>query len=483
MVALTKEQFEQAARDALGGFPTVAQFVKAGDPRVLAQLSAQATMLAMMSANTDVAKFEPFLKSRPGTVMADAALKGILPLGRACRVTLTIENTDSQPMTFGAQRRILDAKGRIYELDSAATVPAAAGGVPGSTNVTATQIRRRSLTSRVTVANDFYSLPVSLTSDELYLNTIAVYKGTQLYRYAPDWFNVTPDEFAYQVEVDELRQMFVRFGKASVIGYGVAQGDEFTLEITECNGRIVDLSPGSAFNLEYILVGGEEYAKVSLVSVEDEGAAPASTPELQVMARYPAIYDHNAVYLGEFAFLLRRYMGGIRFLSVWNEQVEEAVRGADVDSINTLFVSGLVTGMTNTEFEARVRSLIKRADSSYRITFVPAAPVAVPMTINASIAISWDKATVESQIRALVLSFYADGSVFVSEGMKQPIKKAFTNKFLRERIDAFRDERAEFDVQFTLPSSPLPEHFLHVSAASLTVNVTSVDYGNSLWNT
>lgn len=482
MVALTKEQFEQAARDALGMFPTVAQFVKAGDPRVLAQIGAQATMLGMMSANVDAAKFEPFAKARDGTIMADAALKGILPLGRACRVTLSIENSDTQPITLGAQRRVLDAKGRIYELDASVTVPAADAGVPGTATVTATQIRRRSLKSKVLIANDFYTLPVSLSSDELFLNTIAVYRGSDLFRYAPDWFNVAVGEAAYQVEVDELRQMFVRFGKSTVIGYGVAQGDEFTLEITECNGRIVDLTPGSAFNLEYIVAAGEEMAKATLVSVEDEGAAPASMPELRVMARYPAIYDHNAVYLGEFAFLLRRYINGIRFLSVWNEQVEEGVRGPDVDNINRLFVSGLVAGMDDAEFEARVTSLIKRADDSYRLRFVPAEMVAVPMTITGSIAISWDKATVESQIRSLILSYYADGSVFVSEGMKQPIKKAFTNKFLREQIDAFRDERAEFDVQFTLPSTALPEHFLYVSPASLTVNVSSVDYGNSLWN-
>jgi hypothetical protein len=477
MPAITKEQFQQAAIDALGGYPNVAQYVKAGDPRVLAQIGAQATMLAMMAATVDVAKFEPFVKSRDGTVLADAALKGILPLGRACRVTLSIQNTDAQQVTLGSQRRYLDAKGRLYELDSTVVIE------PGGTaTATATQIRRRSLTSKISVANDFYSLPVSLSSDELFLNTLVVYRGLEEFAYAPDWFNVAPGQLAYQVEVDELRQMFVKFGKSTVIGYGVAQGDEFTLDITECNGRIVDLAPGSDFNLEYILTSYDAGLKATLLSVEDEGAAPATMPELRVMARYPAIYDHNAVYLGEFEFLLRRYITGIRFLSVWNEQIEEGVRGADVDNINTLFVSGLVTGMTNAAFEERVTTLLRRADTSYRIRFVPPVLVPVPMTITGSIAISWDRATVESQIRSLILTYYGDGSINVSQGMKQPIKKSQINKLLRENIDALRDEKAEFDVAVTLPVTPLPEHFLYIASASLTVNVSSLDYGTSLWN-
>lgn len=481
MVAITKEEFKQLALDALAGYPTVAQFVKAGDPRVIAQLDAQATMLGMISANTDVAKFEPFTKSRDGTVLADAALKGILPLGRACRVVIDLENTGevgSDPITVGAQRRFLDAKGRIYELDSSVTIEPQT-----SKSVTATQIRRRSLTTKVAIATDFYSLPVSLSSDEMFLNSLVLYKGVDEFRYAPDWFNVEADEYAYQVEVDELRQMFVRFGKSTVKGYGVKQGDEFTLDLTECNGRITDLSPGSVFNLEYILVAGDEFIKPTLASVADEGAAPPTIQELRVMARYPSIYDVNAVYLGEFGLLLRRHITGIRFLAVWNEQVEEIVRGPSVDSINVLFVAGLVSGMTNAEFEARARSLIARADDSYRVVFVPTVGVAVPMTIDASVAISWDRATVESQIRALVLSNYGDGSIVVSQGMQQPIRSAAANKFLREGIDALRDERAEFRVSFTLPTTPLPEHFLYVSAASLTVNVASVDYSNSLWNT
>lgn len=477
-MGISKDEFLRAALDAASSYPTLAQYVKARDPRVMAQLEAQATMLAMLSAQLDVAKYEPFVKARDATVMADASLKGILPLGRACKVTLSITNSGDTTLALGAQRHLVDPKGRLYELDTAASI------APGAAlSVTATQIRRRSVSAAtVDAAADFYSLQVDLSSDEMCLNTLAVYQGSTEFKYAPDWFNVKVDERAYQIEVDELRRMFVKFGKASVIGYGVHQGDVFTLDITECNGRISDLKPGGSFALEYIYAAGESDLQVSLVSVQDEGAAPHSLTELRVMSRYPAIYDHNAVYLGEFEFLLRRYISGVRFLAVWNEQIEENVRGPSVDNINALFVSGLVTGLSDAAFQARVTELFRRADDSYRVSFVPAVLAPVPLTVTASIAISWDRATVESQIRALLLEQYGDGSVSVSQGLERAIKKSAINKLLRERIDALRDDRAEFEVSLTLPATALPEQFVHISPASLTVAVSSVDYGVSLWN-
>lgn len=321
-----------------------------------------------------------------------------------------------------------------------------------------------------------------LSSDELFLNTLDVYRGTTLFTYAPDWFNVNPGQLAYQVEVDELRQMYVSFGKTSVIGYGVQQGDEFTLEFTECNGRISDLAPGADFNLEYVLLPTDSSTSVKLLTVLDEGAEPHTMPELRVMARYPAIYDHNAVYLGEFGLLLRRYLTGIRFLSVWNEQVEEGVRGASVNNINKLFVSGLVSGMSDAVFQERARALIQRADNSYRLGFVAAVPYGVPVTVRASVAISWDRAAVESSIRSLLLQYFGDGAINVSQGMARPIKKSQINRLLRENIVALRDDKAEFDVTVALPTPALPEHFLHIKPETLTVNVSSDGYGTSLWS-
>ena len=481
-MSTSKAEFLQAGVAELSAYPNIAQLARAQDPRVMAQIAVNAAMLAMLSSQIDVAMYEPFQKSRDGTVMADAAMKSILPLGRAARVTLQIENRTDVPVSLIARRRLLDQSGRLYELDAAVEIPA-----DDVATVTAQNIRRRTIDHAVDGARAFYRIPINSVDDGLYLSDITVSKGADTFAHAPDWFNVQPDDLAYQIEVDELRAMYVMLGKDGVVGYGARQGDRFVLSITECNGRVTDLRVDSVFNLEYVNNSAETGLGIKLVSVDDEGASPHSVDELRVMARYPAIYDHNAVYLGEFAFLVRRYTSGVRFLSVWNEQTEERVRGASEDNINKLFVSGLVSGMTNPVFEERASRVIRRADDSYRIQFVPAVMYPVPVTITASIAISWDLARVEAQIRALVLSVYGDGAQNVSVGMVAPKKRdindllAGRNKQNPTRIDALMDEKAEFDVSMTLPAVILPEHFLYISPDSLTVTLSSAGYSTGLW--
>ena len=475
----TKQEFEAAAHNELSGYPVVAQYVRAGDPRVLAQIGANAAMLAMLSEEVQVAKMEAFAKTRDSTVMADAAMRGILPLGRACRVTLQISNSDTEAQSLASGRRLLDSKGRTYELDSAVNIPA--GGV---TTATARQIRRRSHTHSVLSATDFYLMDVPMADDDYYLNTLVISKGATTFDYKPDWFNVKANENSYGVEVDELRNMRIVFGRSSVIGYGVQTGDEFTIDITECAGRIKDMAPNSEFNLEYIQTSSETNIKLLLSGIDDEGAGPNTIQELRVMAQYPAIYDKNAVYLGEFEFLLRQHISGIRFLSVWNEQTEEKVRGFSVDNINKLFVAGIADGMTNAAFEERVRSLVFRADSSYPVRFVPTAKTPVKITVTASVAISWDRTTIEAQIRALLLETYGEGAIEVSKGQSNPLRKNAINTLLRENIDALRDEKAEFDIQLQLPASLKPEQFLYLQGATayMAITVTSTNYGSGLWN-
>lgn len=477
MTAATKDQFQQAALNALSNYPLVAQYVRAGDPRVLAQIGAQAAMLAMLSEQVDVAQFEPFLKSRDATVLADASLKGVLPLARACRVSLTLTNSDTADFLIDAGRRFLDAKGRIFEADTWAVVKA------GQTAVIAcTQRTRRVISHTTGNVAPFYRIEVDQTDDAVFLNTLAVFKGSDEFVYAPDWFNVLPNALAYQIETDERRKLWVCLGSKDVVGYGAQQGDVLTLKITECEGRINDLTTGSEFNFEYIYTPQEGRIKTQLTTMLDEGAAPLTMAELRVIGRYPAIYDHNAVYLGEFDFLLRRYIGSIRFLSVWNEQIEEAVRGPKVSSINKLFVSGLVEGMGNAGFEVRVRDLIARADDSYVVVFVPTVMAPVAVTVTGQVAVVHDPAAVESQIRAAILGKYGDGQQDVAKGLSNPIRYQAIYRLLRESVAALQDNQSDFSVAVTLPPAPLPEEFMHISAASLTVVIERTAAGSGTWN-
>lgn len=477
MTAATKEEIQRAALNALANYPLVAQYVQAGDPRVLAQIGAQAAMLAMVSEQVDVAQFEPFVKARDATVLADASLKGVLPLARACRVMLTLTSTDGADFFVEAGRRFMDAKGRVFEADSWAVVKAGM-----TAQVSCTQLSRRVILHTAGNVSPFYRIEVDQTDEGLFLNTLQVFKGSDEFTYSPDWFNVLPDALAYQVETDERRKLWVCLGSKGVVGYGAQEGDVFTLKITECEGRIRDLTAGAEFNFEYIYTAQEGRIKASLANLLDEGAAPLTMSELRTIARYPAIYDHNAVYLGEFDYLLRRYITGIRFLSVWNEQIEEAARGPNVASINKLFVSGLVDGMTNAEFETRVRELIRRADNSYAVVFVPTVLTPLDVTVTGQVAVVNDPAAVESQIRAAILGQYDDGRAAVSKGLSKPIRLQAIYRLLRDSVAALQDDASDFSVSVDLPAAPLPEQFLHISAASLTVTIERSAASSGIWS-
>ncbi len=448
MTAVTKEALEAAALAAISAFPEVAKYVRAGDPRVLAQIRAQAAMLAMISEQVDVAQFEPFLKVRDGTILADATMKGILPLARPCRVTLSVTNGDTSPFVLPTGRRLQDTKGRIFIVDSGLTI-----GAGATVYVNCTQRTQRTITHTVSAAIPFYRIEVTQTDENVYLCSLDVWKGTQQFTYAPDWFNVLPGDFAHQVETDERRRLLVCMGSTGVIGYGVANGDVFNLNVGECEGAIRDLKLGSVFTPEYVYTTADGLLSATLTSVLDTGAAPPTMAELRTMARYPSIYDHNAVYLAEFDFLLRRYLSSIRFLSVWSEPVEESVRGANVANINTLFVSGLVTGMSATAFKAKAASLISRADNSYGINFVPAVLKPVSITISVKVAVIHDPATVEAQIRAAMLAKYGDGAAVVSIGQGEPLNKQAIYSHLRAQVPALQDSLSDIDISYAVTGS------------------------------
>lgn len=475
MTAPTKEEFYQAALNSISDLPAVAMAVRAGDPTVLGQIGAQATMLAMAAEHVDASRFESFNKARDATVLADAALKGILPLARSCRVTLSVTNNATTPFQVSSGRSLMDRKGRLYQADVSVTI------APGATaNVNLTQKTLRTETHTVQVPRPFYSVLVPL-SEEMHLCTLSLWKGPVEFTYSPEFFNVTAGQAAYTVEADEQRRLFIRLGDNTRVGYSAAAGDTFEMRISECEGAITDLEAGEAFTLQYVLTPGDGQIKAALSAVLDTGANPPTIADLRVMARYPAIYDHNAVYLAEFDELLRRYLTP-RFLSVWNEQIEEAKRGPNILNTNTLFVSGLVTGMTNDAFESRVRDLIKRADDLYKVRFVPAVFTPIEVRVDAEVSVVHDADAVKAKIRAALLDAFGDQSPNVAQGMRRPILVQAITKILKDAVPALQDQAADFKVTVTMPTTVLPEQFMFISDASLTVNVLPANFGNSLWN-
>jgi hypothetical protein len=211
------------------------------------------------------------------------------------------------------------------------------------------------------------------------------------------------------------------------------------------------------------------------------GADPLDIDTLREYAKYPSTYDSSAVYLGNFDFLIRRTLFPLRFLSVWNEQVEEAVRGASVANINKLFIAVLMDGVDTTWLQTEIRRIIKLADDSYSVNFVNAVTTELPVTINAQVSVVHDVGDVEAKIRAVVYDLYGKDSQAAAKGMMQMNNKKLSDS-LKTNVVALQDDGSDLQVSLAALPVTLPEQYRYVSEASLTVNVTQATYNDGMWS-
>lgn len=475
-MALLKADFMTALESAIRGRPAVAEAYRAGDPRLLAMTEAVATMLAMLSQQIDVAEAEPFLKARAGTVLADAALKGVLPMAKPARVTVTVANDSASTVSLAAGRGILDAKGRRYSIEGAATI-----GAGLSADITAVQLTTRVVSFTVPVSQPFLEVEVPPSEDGGFLAGLDVAEGGEPFIYAPDFCNVTAGQRIFHVETDERRRVFLRFGATGVAGHQPEAGEVLDITVRECQGS-VDLQVGDLFVLEYVDTADEAALGLTLNTVDVVGSAPPDTELLRVLARYQALHDSNAVYLADFDFLLRRQLANVRFLSVWNEQIEEAARGPNVANINKLFVSFVIAGQALDVSEAQIRSILARADNSYAIVFVPARIIQVPVTVAATVAAVHDPSDVAAQIRQVLLSEYGPNSATASRGLSRTFRMQALNTALKGRVPALQDLVSDFTVTIGDTLTALPEDYRYFAASTINVTVERITEGVGLWS-
>lgn len=494
-MAYTLEDFRQRIASAVQSRPAAAAAYRAGDPRFLAQLEAVAAMHFMLSQQIDLAEAEPFLKARDGTVLADAALKGILPLGRSARVQLLVTNPGTAPVVLAAGRGLLDGRGRRYEVEAPASIPPAApavapatGMVPGTATVIAVQRTTRVVTHVVSNTQPFYSIEVPPSTDGLILAGLEVSSPGGAYTYTPDFANVAAGERIYHVETDEYRRVYIRFGASQgnvpVIGRQPANGEVITIRVTECEGP-VELQAGADLGIEYVGSPAETELRLVLDEVLSEGQQPLNFAVLRMLSRYSALHDDNAVFLADFDQLLRKKLAGVEFLSVWNEQIEESVRGPDVLNINKLFVSYSIPSQLPAVSEQQITRVVARADDSYKVVFVARRDIEIPLTITAKVAAIHDTGDVEAQIRTALLTEYGRGSVAASQGLQKTFRVQRVIELLRTQVVALQDQISDFDMvvgETPLTPDPLPEDFRYLTPASLTVTVFRLESATGLWS-
>ena len=475
------QEFEAEALRIAAEYPGLSARIRVGDPTVLAILRSQAAMLAMLSGQVEVARYEWSERARDAVVLADAAMRGILPFARPALVTIDVTNRGAARYEMVPGRRLVDHQGRTFVVVSAVSID-----VGATARVQCRQRTERTVTHTVQSGVSFYRLEIPHSPDRR-LAGFEVWRvrgtGRDQFEFRPDYCNTAPGDLAFACETDERRRLYVRFGAENSIGYQVQAGDVFELRIWDCDGKLTGLSSGSVFSFEHILsIADNGVSEMRLSAIDDFGADPPQMRELRVIAQYPTIYDDNAAHLGNFDFLLRRGLSGVRFLSVWNEAIEETVRGPSVQHINCLFVAGLVQDMEQGAFRAHAEAGIRRADDSLRVVHVPVIMSPVSVSINATVQPVHDVQAVAAKIRSAILAETGDGAAPVSMGMRNRVTASNLHRLLRESVRELQDNASDINISITLPDRIRPEMFVHVTHESLAVQVTRIDQRYGLWN-
>lgn len=498
---LTANDFIAEFSKRIADFPEISARFYGGDPVILEQLNAMAVMLSMLSEQLEVAMAEPFDKVRDATVMADAALKGILLTATPVTASVAAFNRgrDAASIAFGTW--LLDTDGRTYRVDASTIIQ------PGETQcITAVQISKpRVITHTVKQSSPFYRVLVPPSENGGFLNAIAVKDKNGEFIYSDKFTNVQPDERVFHVETDELQQMFVVFGykgkSGPVVGHQPDSGDVLTITVTETAG---DVAPpeNSPFSFQYTSSPQQQVIDLTLKAIINPGSPPIDMASVRNLCRYPAVYDDNAVYLNEFDFMVRRKIQPLRFLAIWNESIEEYVRGPDVKNINTLFVASVhaddgfdcekfsTDNSTEsllflreedlTDTQKNIRRLISQADESYRVRFVIPKRIAFGININATVPAVYDASAVIRKIKETLLAEYGLDTIFTKFGANIPAAQRIS-ELLKSSVTALQSAESDFGVHLSVPDFVVPEHWLYLDKESVSAIVQKTNQTLPEW--
>lgn len=497
---LTKPDFQRAISDSIGNYPAVEPLFRSGDPRIIQNLDAMATMLAMFSAQIETAMAEPFEKSRDATVLADAAMRGVVRKANPGRVSITVTNDNNVPFTVDSGRTITDSNGFPYIVETQAVIPA-----NGSGTFDATQVKKEFVTHTVTGSAPFYPIEIPESEDDTYLSGISVSDSLGDFSYRERYVNTWPGERVFHVEADDRQRVYVRFGQKDIVGVQPINGSVIVLTVSRTFGEL-SLNADAPFAFEYALSPFDSNVELKLNQVLDKGQNPPNITTLRDLVKYPSVYNHNAVFLGEFDFVVRRAYSNMRFLSVWNEAIEEVARGASVDNINTIFVACLsqngnetvltepdpetpvspafIAEVNLTATQKGIRSVILSADNSYRVKFVTPVRSEIEMTVEATISAAYVAGDVQSKIIEAILTEYGESNSGggAKRGGNKPLYKQ-VYALLKQKIPALSDANADIKVTIADPvGNHRPELWRYVSSNSLTVTVTTGNVLPPAWS-
>ncbi|MFJ3487114.1 hypothetical protein ACIPL1_27400 [Pseudomonas sp. NPDC090202] len=462
-MAITKDEFIQSAVNEIGDFPTLSRRYLIGDPLITQSIAAIAAMLADVSNQIDVNTGETYLKARDVTVLADAAVKGVIPFATPSIARITLQNNGSASVQVLVGRVLLDQAGRYWRVLTGTTVLAGDIGT-----IVAWQVALREVSHTVAQNKAFYTVDLAPPSVG-YIAEVSV--GG--YEYTPEFCNVDAGASIYHIKSDEFQTISLMFGASGIAGRQPAVGSTLALSLYDTEGEIT-LNVGATFTFEYSGVGDPPVV-MTLEEVTQQGAAPMDIPTMREVCDYPGIYSENAVLLSNFEHLVRKKVPQLTFLSVWNEAREESVRGGSLDNFNNLFVSAKRDGTKDDTLLAQITDVLLTADDSYGVRSVPVVEVIEPLVITLSVPSTYDAESVKQAVRSLVLSNYGRTSAWAKRGSAKILKKDLYDLF-RQNVPALTQRIADVSVDSIGDgSNRLPEQFRYVTPESLQVNSVEAD--------
>lgn len=479
----TRSEIEANLLSRLQDYPDILARYRSGDPLVGANLKAIAGFLSDFSYDLNVSLSEPFTKSKPTTIIADAVNKGILPVGLPCQHVLTVKNTGTNSVSLSQGRKIQDSYGREWRLLASSTIAANA-----SSEVTIEQSTFRQVNYQAGVSENFHNYELAIT-DDLHLAAIGVHDLSSTYAYKPRWMNVAAGEKAFNLKADSMDRIYIEFGDSERCGVTLDAAEQITFDVLETYGQI-EINTLDSASLQVVNNVDEQKIKLrfKVGGLIRGGANPLSLSELALLASYPT-YDENAVLLSNFDFVVRKkFMARSQYLAVWNEVIHEKYYGANISNINKL--NFCVVAKNSSEqalLESEITAYLGKVDTLYsggntRAFAANLRPFT--LTINAQLAPVHDIDGVKSQIKSLLVEKFGQGTVPSSYFRADGFNGQEIAKLLRENIVAFQDRISDFSlIQQDTTSNPIkPSDWLYLTSTSVVVNVQiTANQGAGVW--
>lgn len=467
---LTQADFEARIVASLDDYEILERY-NAQDPIVLRFLRSIAAFLALFSQDVDISEIEPFIKTRDRSIVADAANKGILPIGMPAQHILEVINRSSNSITLSQGRVIEDnSGGRPWRLLQSVTVAAGETG-----EVLVEQSEYREVAYTVSNTESFHRVQLALR-DDLSLAGITVRDNTnQAYQLKKRWMNVAPLDFAFNLTTDSLRRIFIEFGDDERAGTTVQANQVFTFGIFETYGD-VDVSRLKDASLVDVLTTDETKVSVrfKIGGVVRQGADPLNISQLKVLSTYPALYDENAVFLGNFDYSVRqKFMARCHYIAVWNENEQDRYYGATYQDINHLHIAVIAKNVAEqATLETEIIQYIGLLDNLYkdRVRVHEVVEKPFELTLNGRLAAVHDLDGVKAQIKGLLVDRYGRTKLSASRWLVNGFNTQGISTQLRTNIVAFQDNISDFSLNVPVVLNK-PHEWVYIAESSITLNI------------